>query len=72
VSDNGRGIAPDKIDGIFKPFNRAGEEAIEGTGIGLASVKKLIDKLGGTIRVASNEGQGSSFTIELRRAPEHY
>ncbi len=72
VSDNGRGIAPDKIDGIFKPFNRAGEEAIEGTGIGLASVKKLIDKLGGSIRVASNEGQGSSFTIELRRAPEQY
>lgn len=70
VSDNGRGIAADKIDGIFKPFNRGGEEAIEGTGIGLASVKKLVDKLGGTIRVTSNEGEGSSFTVELRRAPD--
>ncbi|MEY4669866.1 MAG: hypothetical protein RL518_2565 [Pseudomonadota bacterium] len=70
VSDNGRGIRSDKIDSVFKPFNRAGEEMIEGTGIGLASVKKLVEKLGGTIKVRSEEDQGTSFSIELRKAPE--
>ena len=70
VRDNGRGISPEKIDTIFKPFNRAGEEAIEGTGVGLASVKKLVEKLGGTINVASDIESGTSFTIELRKAPE--
>jgi len=70
VSDNGRGINSDKIDSIFKPFNRAGEETIEGTGVGLASVKKLVEKLGGSITVESEHDQGTSFTIELRKAPE--
>jgi signal transduction histidine kinase len=70
VSDNGRGISSDKIDSIFKPFNRAGEETIEGTGVGLASVKKLVEKLGGSITVESEQDQGTSFTIELRKAPE--
>ena len=70
ISDNGRGISADKIDSIFKPFNRAGEETIEGTGVGLASVKKLVEKLGGSIAVESEVDEGTSFTIELRRAPE--
>ncbi len=70
ISDNGRGIRADKIDSIFKPFNRAGEETIEGTGVGLASVKKLVEKLGGSITVQSELDEGTSFTIELRRAPE--
>jgi PAS domain S-box-containing protein len=70
VSDNGRGISSEKIDTIFKPFNRAGEESIEGAGVGLASVKKLVEKLGGTISVASDVAKGTSFTIELRRAPQ--
>lgn len=70
VKDNGRGISAEKIDTIFKPFNRAGEEAIEGTGVGLASVKKLVEKLGGSIQVASDVECGTSFTIELRKAPE--
>ena len=70
VSDNGRGISSDKLDSIFKPFNRAGEETIEGTGVGLASVKKLVEKLGGSIKVESDQDHGTSFTIELRKAPE--
>jgi PAS domain S-box-containing protein len=70
IRDNGRGIAPERIEHIFEPFNRAGEESIEGSGIGLACVKKLVEKLGGTIAVRSVPEQGSEFTIELRRAPE--
>jgi len=69
VSDSGRGISSDKIDTIFKPFNRAGEESIEGSGVGLASVKKLVEKLGGSITVESDVASGTSFTIELRKAP---
>ncbi len=70
IRDNGRGIAPDRISHIFEPFNRAGEEAIEGSGVGLACVKKLVEKLGGSITARSTPGQGSEFTIELRRAPD--
>jgi len=70
VTDTGRGIPSDKVDLIFKPFNRAGEDAIEGTGVGLACVKKLIEKSGGAIAVESIEGVGTTFTIELRRAPD--
>lgn len=69
VSDNGRGISAERLETIFKPFNRAGEETIEGTGVGLASVKKLVEKLGGSIHVDSAVGGGTSFTIELRQAP---
>lgn len=68
VSDNGKGIPDQYRDSIFKPFNRAGEQSTEGSGIGLACVKRLVEKLGGTIRVDSVEGQGSVFTVELRRA----
>lgn len=70
ISDTGRGIAPDKLDLIFKPFHRIGDGSIEGSGVGLASVKKLIEKLGGTIIVESAPGVGTTFTIELRRAPD--
>ncbi len=70
ITDTGRGIAPDKLDLIFKPFHRIGDSSIEGSGVGLASVKKLVEKLGGTITVESAPGVGTTFTIELRRAPE--
>jgi PAS domain S-box-containing protein len=70
VSDNGRGIPDQYREAIFKPFNRAGEHSSEGSGIGLACVKRLVEKLGGTIRVDSVVGEGSIFTIELRRASQ--
>ncbi len=70
VIDTGRGISPDKLDLIFKPFNRAGEESIQGTGVGLACVKRLIEKVGGSLSVESVEGVGTTFFLELRRAPE--
>jgi len=68
ISDNGKGIPDQYRDSIFKPFNRAGEQSTEGSGIGLACVKRLVEKLGGTIRVDSVEGEGSVFTLELRRS----
>ncbi len=68
VQDNGRGIAPEFRDAIFKPFARAGETAIEGSGVGLAAVKRVLEKIGGSISVNSEVGKGSVFMVDLRRA----
>jgi len=68
VTDTGRGIAPEKLGLLFQPFERLGiseSTAIEGTGIGLAISKQLIELMGGAIGVDSTPGQGSTFWIEL-------
>lgn len=70
VRDNGRGIAPEYLEHIFQPFNRAGEGVIEGSGVGLACVKRLVEKLSGVISVESTLSEGSVFAVELRKAPE--
>jgi signal transduction histidine kinase len=68
VSDNGRGIPPDRIDQLFVPFQRMEDHGIEGTGVGLACVKRLVEKVGGEIRVESVPCEGTTFSIELRIA----
>jgi PAS domain S-box-containing protein len=67
VCDTGPGISPDLIDRLFTPFDRldADGSGIEGTGLGLALSKGLIDAIGGTMGVESNVGSGSTFWIEL-------
>jgi PAS domain S-box-containing protein len=67
VSDTGPGISPDLIDRLFTPFDRldADGSGIEGTGLGLALSKGLIDAIGGTMGVESTVGSGSTFWIEL-------
>ncbi len=66
IKDNGIGIPEDKISLLFRPFSRIHPEHAEGTGIGLASVKKLVERLGGTITVSSVVGEGSTFQVLLR------
>jgi CheY-like chemotaxis protein len=70
VRDNGRGIAAAKLGYLFQPFNRLGaeSEAIEGTGIGLAIVKSLVEHMGGHVQVSSRSGEGSLFEVVLPRA----
>jgi signal transduction histidine kinase/CheY-like chemotaxis protein len=70
VSDSGRGIAASQMSRLFKPFERleSSYDGIEGTGIGLALVKMLVEAMGGTIGVDSEHGVGSRFHVELRRS----
>ena len=66
VSDNGIGFDMahhDRIYGLFTRLVRADE--FEGTGAGLAIVKKILDKLGGSVRAESQPGQGAVFRVEL-------
>jgi signal transduction histidine kinase len=65
ITDNGRGIDPKDHQRIFDLFRRAGTQDKPGQGIGLAHVRALVRRLGGTMSVASELGSGSTFTITL-------
>jgi CheY-like chemotaxis protein len=67
VADNGRGIAPQRIEEMFEPFNRLDADAhlIPGTGIGLAISKQLVELMGGQMGVESKMGQGSNFWLDM-------
>ncbi len=65
VTDNGRGIDPRDHQRIFELFRRAGTQDKPGQGIGLAHVRALVRRLGGTMSVASELNSGSTFTITL-------
>ncbi len=70
-ADRGPGITPEDSSRIFEPFYRTGASAnLEGSGIGLSIVKKIIELHGGSISLISGEQKGSSFTVSLERA-EH-
>jgi PAS domain S-box-containing protein len=69
VQDTGNGLPQDKLEQLFQPFNRLGQEGTseEGTGIGLVVCKRLIELMRGEIGVRSTVGTGSVFWIELSR-----
>ena len=65
IKDNGRGIDPRDHQRIFELFRRAGTQDKPGQGIGLAHVRALVRRLGGTMSVSSELNAGSTFTITL-------
>ena len=62
VSDNGPGLAPEKYEEVFQPFTSFKEG---GTGLGLSITRKIVERLGGTIRVRKSEMGGALFSIFL-------
>jgi len=67
VADSGLGIATEEQERMFQRFERAQDEGV-GAGLGLAITRRLVELLGGTIRLESRVGEGSRFIVEL---PEH-
>jgi signal transduction histidine kinase len=66
VADNGIGFDNTHADRIFAPFQRLhGRSEYEGTGMGLAIVRKIVERHGGTITAAGVPGAGATFTVEL-------
>jgi signal transduction histidine kinase len=77
VTDTGIGIPKDRVESVFEEFFRASNarQAVpEGTGMGLAITKRIVEMHNGTILVRSEEGRGTTFTVTLpvfRREREH-
>ena len=68
IRDHGPGIPAHKVDFIFEPFTQldgSDTRRIAGTGLGLTIARALAEKQGGTIRVASREGDGATFTLTI-------
>ncbi len=67
VSDTGVGLNPEDVARLFVPFERLGAEhgSVQGTGLGLALSKRLVEAMDGKLRAESAVGQGSTFTLEL-------
>ena len=72
VTDTGLGMTAGQMEQLFRPFNRLGRErtALQGTGIGLVISRRLAELMGGTIRVKSMPGEGSSFILRLPKAAD--
>jgi PAS domain S-box-containing protein len=69
VADNGVGISPEDQQRVFQMFTRFSAKLAAGEGLGLAMVKRLVDKNNGQIELESEHGKGSSFFITLPRPP---
>ena len=68
VTDNGYGMTEEFVKHIFEPFTRAENSTtnkVQGTGLGMAITKSIVDMVGGTITVQSEPGKGSRFTVRL-------
>jgi len=68
VKDNGAGIPLEKQAQLFTPFERLGQVNVEGHGLGLSIVRRIVEKFGGQVSIQSEPGQGSEFSFTLPAA----
>jgi CheY-like chemotaxis protein/nitrogen-specific signal transduction histidine kinase len=70
VRDDGRGLSDEQREHLFEPFNRLGaeQEGVEGVGLGLVVVRRLVEAMGGSIDVSSVLGRGTAMRLTLRAA----
>ena len=76
VKDNGIGMSQEFVQKIFSPFERERTSTVsrtQGTGLGMAITKNIVDMMGGTIEVRTEQGKGTEFIVRLpfRTQPEH-
>ena len=77
VKDNGIGMSPEFVQKIFSPFERERTSTVsrtQGTGLGMAIAKNIVDMMGGTIEVQTEAGKGTEFVVRLplRSQPENH
>jgi signal transduction histidine kinase len=70
IIDNGVGIPDEHVGSLFEKFSRFHHMKADGPGLGLSIVLGIINKLGGTVGVETQIGQGSNFWFELPACPE--
>jgi signal transduction histidine kinase len=73
VRDTGIGVAPDRVNAIFQPFHQLGgdvDHLVDGTGLGLALVKRIVEAHDSRVQVESQPGRGSTFSFELPAAAQ--
>ncbi|MBN1220382.1 MAG: PAS domain S-box protein, partial [Anaerolineae bacterium] len=68
IQDTGPGIAPNELDSLFETFTqtKSGQQAQEGTGLGLTISQKFVQLMGGNIQVESEVGQGTTFRFDIQ------
>ncbi len=69
VRDNGRGLTPEEQSRVFTPFTRLNQVKIEGHGLGLSIVQRIVHKLGGEVQLESTPGEGCTFSFTLPCQP---
>ena len=70
VADNGAGLSPEDQARLFRPFERAHDAVVDGEGLGLSIVRRMVQRLGGTVGVDSLPGVGGTVWFALPRAAE--
>jgi len=65
IRDNGQGISPEHHEKVFQLFSRLHDRAVSGSGIGLATVKRIVERHGGRVWLESEPGVGSTFSFSI-------